>query len=689
MKATEKEAIQVEVRNPEKIIVFVYTVYVAVLMFAAVAIGWPAWINPIALMGILSVWIVYLKEVRDYKFRALLYSAVALATFAIYNTLETSFEGILTTYCAIVVALSILNVPEVVGLEYLFSTFLIVFHGVFQNNIPIATTHERVLSAAQILAVFIVTGTTHFLIKKRQKKAQKLLDTIEELKAAEQSKLDFIAHVSRQIVIPVSDICSFTEEALKEELSDDVRKGAMHIHSEGKALMYTINDVLDFSEMESGKLALKEEVYHPAEVFNNVVMKTLSDIGNKDIELIVDCDAKIPAALVGDEEKIRRAMMCLTDNAVKFTESGSITISVAAREEEYGINLFVKVKDTGVGMTPEELEKVFSAFHQVDAEKNRKSGSIGIGLAISKKIVDKMNGFINAKSEPGRGSEFQFVVPQKVADEHPMAAVRNAEGINIIYYINAAKPSFLMTRDDYMSSITHMMESLDLRYQRCRSLEEFKRRNQREIFTHALIMQEEYLEDTAYFDELSQEVEIIMLQNNQDPVTPSGSIKPIGKPFCAFALSSVLNGEYEAMLQMRKAMAALYSIEPPEMKKKKKTHICREKGIQLMGGNARHYQSILQAYLSEGNEKISTIGELFAAEDWENYVIYVHAVKSNSFGIGADELGEMAKGLEMAGKENNIEYIKAHHDEMIMLYREVLSEISGGNSGLPDEGRDH
>lgn len=674
-----------EVRNPEKIIVLAYTVYVAVLMFAAVAIGWPAWINPMALAGILAVWIVYLKEVRDYKFRALLYSAVALSTFALYNTLETSFEGILTTYCAIVVLLSILGVSEVVVMEYLFATFLIVYHGIFQNNIPISTTHERVLSAAQILATFIVVGTTHHLIKKREKKDQRIFETIEELKAAEQSKMEFIAHVSHQIGIPVSNICDLTERALREDLSDRVRRGTMRIQTEGKELLDTINDVLDFSEMESGKLELKEEIYHPSDVFNSVVMKTLGEIGDKDIELIVDCDAKIPAALVGDEEKLRRAMMCLTDNAVKFTESGSITISVMSREEEYGANLFVRVKDTGVGMAPEELEKVFSAFHQVDSEKNRKGGGIGIGLAISKKIVDKMNGFINAKSEPGRGSEFQFVVPQRVADEHPMAAVHNVDDINIIYYINTAKPSFLKTRDDYMNSITHMMESLDLRYQRCRSLEEFKRRNQREIFTHALIMQEEYLEDMTYFDGLSQEMEIIMIQDNHDPLTPSGNIKPISKPFCAFALSAILNGEYEAMLQMRKAAAEAYAVELMEMEKKKKIHIHREKGIRLMGGNVEHYRSILQAYLSEGYEKISTISDQFEAEDWENYVIYVHAVKSNSFGIGADELGEMAKELELAGKENNIDYIRTHHDEMIRLYREVLSEIDSRENGLPDE----
>jgi hypothetical protein len=175
------------------------------------------------------------------------------------------------------------------------------------------------------------------------------------------------------------------------------------------------------------------------------------------------------------------------NNAIKFTEAGCITLIFSARQEEYGINLSVKVKDTGIGIEDENIEKLFSSFNQVDTKRNRQEGGIGIGLAISKRIIRKMGGFISVKSTFGKGSEFQFVVPQKVVDDRPMVAVRNAENINIISYINTEKYDYAEIRDDYMNNIRHMVESLEVRYHQCRNLGEFKRRMEKEIYTVTII----------------------------------------------------------------------------------------------------------------------------------------------------------------------------------------------------------
>ena len=170
----DRGGVQMEQRNTEKIIVSAYSVYALVLMFATTILDWPVWISPITSVGIVTVWIVYLRGLKDYRFRALLYSAVVLATFALYNTQETSFGGILITYCAAVVILSILDIPEIVIPEYMFAVLLIAYHGVWGSTIPHATTQQKIRSAMQILSLFAVVAVIHHRIKRHQTTKQRM-----------------------------------------------------------------------------------------------------------------------------------------------------------------------------------------------------------------------------------------------------------------------------------------------------------------------------------------------------------------------------------------------------------------------------------------------------------------------------------------------------------------------------------
>jgi hypothetical protein len=155
-----------------------------------------------------------------------------------------------------------------------------------------------------------------------------------------------------------------------------------------------------------------------------------------------------------------------------------------------------------------------------------------------------MGGFISVKSELGKGSEFQFVVPQKIVDDRPMVAVRNVEAINIIVYIDNEKYQFAEIRDDYMRNIRNMISGLEVRCQLCRNLQEFKRRMEKEIYTHAFITTAEYMEDKEYFDEISYQMVIILLQNRENSINAGGNIKSLYKPFYVLSIATVLNGEY-------------------------------------------------------------------------------------------------------------------------------------------------
>ncbi len=805
-------------KKAEKIIVIASSAYTLALSVVATVLHWPAWITPVIIGTMLLVWMAYIKEWRDYRSRAFFFSGTALITFTIYSVMSESFASVMITFTTVVVLIGLLGIPRLIYLEVGFCLVIFLYHLLISKTIPLETGMDKYRLFVQLASVFAAELGAHYLVKRNNEMNEEMQEVIEELRSAERSKNDFMANISHEIRTPVNTVCGMSEMILREDIADDIRENTFNIQAAGRNLLSLISDVLDFSELEYGKMELVEEPYNLTSTINDVINMAIAQKGSKDLELIVDCDAKIPYTLLGDEQKIRRVILSFVNNAIKFTEAGCITIVFSARQEEYGINLSVKVKDTGIGIEEENLEKLFSSFNQVDTKRNRQEGGIGIGLAISKRIISKMGGFISVKSTFGKGSEFQFVIPQKVIDDRPMVAVRNAESINIISYINTEKYDFAEIRDDYMSNIRHMVESLEVRYHQCRNLGEFKRRMEKEIYTHAFITTAEYMEDKEYFDEISYQMVIILLQNRENSVKTGGNVKSLYKPFYVLSIATVLNGEYslqrldgshyqekrfiapeahilvvddnvmnlkvvEGLLRpykikvfvatsgrecLEKLDSSRYDIifmdhmmpemdgvetahkirakagiyfqnvpivaltanaiggaremfleegfqeyvaKPIEMSHLEKVlrkylpdekiirledasaesyekveeieeteenqRIDRKRGIQYCGGVEEDYKEILQVYLNTGLQKIREIREKYKAEDWKNYTILVHALKSTSIGIGATALGEMAKELELAGKEGNISYIQAHHREVMHEYEEVLLEIGG------------
>jgi CheY-like chemotaxis protein/HPt (histidine-containing phosphotransfer) domain-containing protein/anti-sigma regulatory factor (Ser/Thr protein kinase) len=274
---------------------------------------------------------------------------------------------------------------------------------------------------------------------------------------------------------------------------------------------------------------------------------------DKKIEIIVDCDASLPHSLLGDEKKIRRVIMNLMDNAIKYTSEGCVTLALEGRRESYGLNLMVTVRDTGIGINQENLEKLFQSFSQVDTKRNRQEGGVGLGLAISKALVQEMGGTITVKSREGRGSTVKFVVPQKIVEDLPIAHVERRDTLNIALFLDMEQFDMMTIRDEYNRNIRHMVQQLKVKCHSCRNLAELKRREAVEKFTHVFISLEEYKMDVEYFDRISEETKLIMVldQVNEKYVT-NYKILRLYKPFYIIPVVSILNGHnnFEGGLQM-------------------------------------------------------------------------------------------------------------------------------------------
>lgn len=835
-------------RGMERTVMVILSLYTLAMFLSAQIMGWNIFVKEIIFAAMGAGWFVYLKKFWDHRRRAIFISCMVWTNFLVYAMNTDSFSSMLITMAGVIVLLGIFSIPQIIYLGLGIPAFIFLYHGLVVKSISISSAHDVIRICIEFFSIYTVSAVTWLSIRNRQEANEKLMENIAELERAEQSKDDFLVNVSHEIRTPINAVCGMSEAILQEDLPLNVRRDIIDIQTAGRNLLSTVSNILDFSELESGRMELAEESYNITSTITDIINMALTMENGRHLELIVDCDAGLPSNLVGDEQKLRRIIINLLGNAIKFTREGGVILRISSRKEEYGINLLVSVRDSGIGIERKDMEKIFTSFSQVNSRRNREEGGVGLGLAIAQALVRSMGGFVSVDSVPGTGSEFRFTVPQKVLDETPIVSIKNRKHLFAACYINMDKYNFSVVREGYENCIRHIVEQLGIPFRVCRNFSELKRRAEYENYSHIFIGWEEYCEDRNYFQHLAEDHTVVLLLDYGQETLVRGNMLRIYKPFTVLSIAAVFNGQkivqndeqhrnlhkrfiapaasmlvvddnamnlkvmarlllpYQIKVSMAgSGMEALEKLDGasydcvfldhmmPEMdgvetlhkiRKKPGTYFqslpviaftanaiggaremflsegfddfiakpielsvlermlrryipvqkqipvedgtvqedvadavgtdspesargsaagascsdlqedfCRteesearalaqlrraginiEQGVSYCG-DKEGLREIMRIYHSEGSKRSSQLRQYFKEQDWKNYVITVHALKSNSKGIGAMELADLALNLEMAGKGNSIGYILENHEKLMENHEELLAAL--------------
>lgn len=311
---------------------------------------------------------------------------------------------------------------EIVALFYDYSFCVDLENRHYVKEVETITQKNKTIGYSMLL---IDNTEHHNLMEQIEAEKERAEAEKERAEEANKAKSAFMSNMSHEIRTPMNAIVGMTDILLREDLPASTREYLNNIRSSGDALLTIINDILDFSKIEAGQMDIIEDEYEPMSTFHDLSMIFLNRIGDKDVELLYDIDTNLPEVLYGDRQRIRQIIINLMNNAIKFTDTGFVKLTVQAEtvDEE---NIMVKyfIQDSGQGIKEEDIDKLFGTYSQVDKEKNHFKEGTGLGLSISKQMVELMGGTIGVTSEYGKGSTFYFTLPQKVCSKKKAANIK-------------------------------------------------------------------------------------------------------------------------------------------------------------------------------------------------------------------------------------------------------------------------
>ncbi len=289
---------------------------------------------------------------------------------------------------------------------------------------------KKLLEHTQIQAMELLASKEQLIIRRDELEIANGI-----AKEATRAKSDFLANMSHEIRTPMNTIIGMSHLILQTNLNTKQRNYIEKVHFSAKNLISIINDILDFSKIEAGKMRFEKEDFYLEDVLEDLIDISALKARDKGLELLIDVDSDVPTSLIGDQMRLGQVMINLVNNAIKFTQKGEVVIEIRKiAQEDDGVELQFNIRDTGIGLTEEECSRLFRAFSQADSSTSKKYGGTGLGLTISKRLVEMMDGDIGVDSKLGVGSTFFFVAKfgVQIEQRHLIVNTQDVQGIRIL-----------------------------------------------------------------------------------------------------------------------------------------------------------------------------------------------------------------------------------------------------------------
>lgn len=514
---------------------------------------------------------------------------------------------------------------------------------------------------------------------------------------ANQAKSVFLANMSHEIRTPINVMLGMNEMILRECDSEDIRQYAQGIEKSGNYLLSLINNVLDISQIESGKVKITKEPFSISALVQEIWLLGSGQAENKNLEFQVKIDETLPEYINGDALHMKQIMLNLISNAVKYTENGSIVFQV----ERCGEKIRFSVKDTGYGIEKEAMNTLFDAFARVDVKKYRNIEGSGLGLAIVRELCREMDGKVEVQSEVGTGSRFTVTFPleeagkQKSGEWHPRKEKEEKHAGTFV--APDAKVLIVDDREENLrvicSLLKHTKIHTDTAVSGLECIEKVRKGNYHMIFLDYMMPEMDGLETFRRMKEMEIRVPVIALTADvtsgiQQMFEKEGFAAYLSKPIRWERMEELLLA-YLPDILVTKSSRKEWKISGKDYNRlKAQLQVCEiqmEKGLHLLDGNIYQYAKLIEFFTDyyEPNrrqmEKMEKALEYADTEKKRTEILMaltgeMHTLKSNAKAIGAGELSELAQAMEVHGKEMDADYFKY---AMPLLYLEWERTVKG------------
>ena len=511
-------------------------------------------------------------------------------------------------------------------------------------------------------------------------------DTAEK---ANRAKSDFLSSMSHEIRTPLNAIVGFSECIANADSLEEAKDNANDVITASNTLLEIVNGILDISKIEAGKLELIENDYDTQKLFNDVIKLIRVRIGDKPLDFRVSIAEDLPPVLYGDHGNVKKILINLLTNAVKYTDNGYINLNVKCVKTEQICRLIVSVKDTGRGIKKEDIAKLFTKFQRVDEDRNTTIEGTGLGLAITKQLVQMMNGNIVVNSVYGEGSEFTVAIDQRLS----LAKIEVEKNDITDFNLDLTGKKILIVDDNKLN--IKVAEKVIAKYNpiidSCESgfecLEKVK------INKYDLILLDDMMpkmRGSEVLVKLKEEpnfnTPVIVLTANaingmEEQYLSKGFngylAKPIEKDKLFYILNKYLgNNKNQSLNNNDNSCKEAIT----ENNNKNNINYLKDNGINIdsaleLLGDCETYNEILKEYVNGINDKITNLTNFKNNNDMENYAILVHSLKSESRYLGFDKLADICLQHELKSKENDATYVNNNFNILLTELNNILGIV--------------